>query len=248
MKSRYLPIAVFVGCVMFSILHAVGTRMTGYGHHDRYHDYRSDSDDYPIGPQDPRRDDRDSVAPFESGINGRDPRDPSQIRQAGYRDGDGGREKKDKLVTIWEDKLILMGNQQAGGQRQPGVRGNLEICMGPAGRGVEATGEIHIELFEQPHHTHIPVTQAGTEPLKVPRKVQEWHLDAGLLRNLAKRDERGDISYAFDLPFPNYRPEIDKISLKVTYHAANGETLSDDSNSFDLKPNNELAGWQPPRF
>ena len=93
----------------------------------------------------------------------------------------------------------------AGGQI-PGLAGRVWLFSEDEGKTVPARGAIHAELFD------MSAANSGAKA----EKIVDWEFKSDVLKRLKQEDKIG-LGYTLFLPWMEYRPDIKKVQLRLTY-------------------------------
>jgi hypothetical protein len=117
-----------------------------------------------------------------------------------------------QVVATWNNEVVYTPDPTHAGTPTPGLAGRVYL-FGPnldfprAGNGM-----LVIDLFDEtqkPSASHRPIL------------LEEWRFDKLTLQRLLRRDAIG-WGYTLFLPWGTYKPELNRIHLKVRYEPATG--------------------------
>jgi hypothetical protein len=217
--QRYIPIVVFVGCALFCALHAWSLRLDDKG-------AKASSPEHGQGPQgssdgktSPPTDkshveDKGSTAGSVTLANHEQPLRSTDGQHATA--GAGLQQVsliESAIVANWSNKIILVQDPIVKGKAVPGLVGSIYFYTDNAGLSSEVNGTMSIAMFDR----GLPGTP--TQP------VETWRVEASVMKQCEKRDERNQVYYQLYLPFEFNRTDISKISLSVHYDGANGKAI-----------------------
>ena len=115
------------------------------------------------------------------------------------------------IMSMWRDKVEYLPDPTKNGAMGAGIVGQL-FLYGPDMKFVDANGTLTIEMYDE------TVKAGRAEPIF----LGKWTFDKEVLRRLITVDERWGKSYALFLPWPDYKADITRVSLKVRYDQEGG--------------------------
>jgi hypothetical protein len=128
-----------------------------------------------------------------------------------------------QVVATWNHQVVFAPDPVHGGAEAPGLVGRLYLFGPEISYPLIEDGSVIVDLFDD--------TKPATDGPPVP--LEEWRIDPGTLKRLAKHDMIG-WGYTLFLPWGTYRPEINQIHLKLRYASAKGTPLYSDSGRLSL--------------
>jgi hypothetical protein len=145
-----------------------------------------------------------------------------------------------QVVAYWEPKVRFASDPTHGGNLTPGLAGRVYLFGPEIGTPMTGDGALVVDLFDE------------TDPAHPAVLLEEWRLDPVTLKRLLRPDILG-WGYTVFLPWGTYKPEINRVHLKVRYEPAKGTPLYAHSAPMTLaKENNTtvgpvVSGTEPPR-
>jgi hypothetical protein len=118
------------------------------------------------------------------------------------------------LVPLWQNRIAYLNDPSRGGAMGAGLVGQV-FLFDANDQFVLADGNLTVELFDE----------GQKKPDGEPVKLGQWVFKKDALAKLATVDEHLGKCYALFLPWPSYKPEVNKIRLTVRYEPDNGTPL-----------------------
>lgn len=118
-----------------------------------------------------------------------------------------------QVVATWNTQVTFTPDPTHGGTPTPGLAGRLYLFGPNIDFPLAGDGSMVVDLYED-----------GPTEGKEPRLMEEWRVDPATLARLLRRDAIG-WGYTIFLPWGTYRPDVDKVHLKVRYDPHQGSPL-----------------------
>ena len=135
-----------------------------------------------------------------------------------------------QVVATWEPKVRFASDPTHGGNLTPGLAGRVYLFGPEIGTPMTGDGSLVVDLFDETDPGHPGVL------------LEEWRLDPVTFQRLLRADIIG-WGYTVFLPWGTYKPEINRVHLKVRYEPAKGTPLYAHSAPMTLaKENNTTVG------
>jgi len=116
-----------------------------------------------------------------------------------------------QVQAAWRNEVVVTADVVHQGAPLPGLAGRVYLFGPDAGRPVKGDGKVIVDLYD--------LGKFGQKGQ--PKMVQRFIFDPKTLERLFRRDLIG-WGYTLFLPWPDYRPETDRILLKVWYQPVKG--------------------------
>lgn len=129
-----------------------------------------------------------------------------------------------EVMTYWEPGIRIITSYPTGAPL-PGIAGRVYLMNDDVKDMVDARGEIVVRLHDR------------TQGADSEKWLQQWIFHEADLKKLKKKDLVGD-GYTLFLPWPEYRPEISKIELRLAYFPRGGTPHFAESTPFALRADN----------
>jgi hypothetical protein len=139
-----------------------------------------------------------------------------------------------QVVVIWADGVVVHPDPTRGGAATPGLAGRVYLFGPNLGEPLAAEGMLTISLFDD---------QQPQGDQTLPREV--WNIDQANLDLILKKDALG-WGYNLWLPWSNYRQDIHKVTMTVTYKPAKGREVY--SGPMTLTVRDGSSAKLPPRL
>jgi hypothetical protein len=117
-----------------------------------------------------------------------------------------------QVVATWYNEVAFTPDPVHGGAMTPGLAGRVYLFGSDLKFPLQGDGAVVIELYDE---------TAKPAPGQVPLPLEGWRFDSETLKRLMRRDMVG-WGYTLFLPWGTYKPEINRIRLKVRYEPAKG--------------------------
>ena len=136
-----------------------------------------------------------------------------------------GGDKAADMVCIWQNRVSYLPDPTKNGAMGPGLAGQM-FLLGPGSQFVHANGRLTVDLYDETRKA------AGVEP----RLIERWAFDKETLKKLTTVDETFGRNYTLFLPWPSYRPDLNRVRLTVRYDPVSGPPLYAPDASVTLDP------------
>ena len=132
-----------------------------------------------------------------------------------------------QLVSTWKNEVVHVADPVHGGSPTPGLAGRFYLFGEEVDTPIEAEGNLTIDLFDLSKGP-------GTQPVL----LENWQLDPVTLKKLKRKDPVGE-GYTLFLPWATFRPDINRVQLKLKYDAGGEFPLYGDTGPLTL--NSEIT-------
>ncbi|HLJ95942.1 MAG TPA: hypothetical protein VKU02_22395 [Gemmataceae bacterium] len=119
-----------------------------------------------------------------------------------------------QVVAAWNPAVVKTPDPVHDGDETPGLVGRIYLFGADVGCPLLGDGTLCVTLYDD---------TAGPAPKGTP-PLEEWQFDHVTLKRLQRRDPIG-WGYTVFLPWGTYRPEINRVHLKVRYTPQKGGPL-----------------------
>jgi hypothetical protein len=117
-------------------------------------------------------------------------------------------------MATWQNRVVFTPDPARGGISAPGLTGRLYIFGKQWGFPITGDGSLIVDLFDE--------SKSGSV------MQEQWRIDPDTLKRLLKRDFLG-WGYTLFLPWGRYRPETNKVRLRLCYQPPKGAPLYTES-------------------
>jgi hypothetical protein len=117
-----------------------------------------------------------------------------------------------RILGTWENHVVFTPDAVNGGRNLPGLAARIYLFSGDQGFPVEGNGSVEVDLYDV---TGLPPGQQPRLPL------ERWTYDKENLKRLIRKDMIG-WGYTIFLPWSTYRPEINQVTLVLSYTPEKG--------------------------
>jgi hypothetical protein len=121
---------------------------------------------------------------------------------------------KGRLVSAWENRVILSPDVNHGGATVPTLSGRVYLFNEDLKSSFLGDGGLVIDLFDT-----TPQAAGGQ-----PKLLEHVIIDPGSLKQFSKKDVFG-AGYSIFFPWGTYSPDVKQIYLVLRYDNSNGESL-----------------------
>jgi hypothetical protein len=147
----------------------------------------------------------------------------------------GGPSKGDvyKVVATWIPRVVPSPDPTQNGALKPCLGARVFLFGQDLGAPLVADGPLIVDLFDP--------TQVDPTTGQAPKHLDRWVFDPDTLnQKLLKRDMWG-WGYSLGCPWSNYRPDLTRVELRVSYEPKGGVILYGDTSSVTLISPEEAA-------
>src|SRR5215207_6954404 len=135
-----------------------------------------------------------------------------------------------QVVVTWKNYVMFTPDPTQGGQPTPGLAGRLYLFGSQIDFPRVGDGAVVVDLFDE------TAVARGGQPVR----LEEWRIDRDTLRRLLRKDAIGH-GYTLFLPWATYKPEIERVLLKLRYEPVKGHPLYAEAMPLALNED-----WLPP--
>jgi len=128
-----------------------------------------------------------------------------------------------RVVTTWAREVTFTPDPVNGGANTPGLAGRLYLFGPEITFPMLCGGQLTVDLYDAR-----PEVNEGKPVL-----LEQWLIDSATLQRLQKKDTIG-WGYTLFLPWGTYRPEINRVLLKVRFNPVKGTPLFADPTTLTL--------------
>ncbi|MBL8799069.1 MAG: hypothetical protein JNM56_34605 [Planctomycetia bacterium] len=128
-----------------------------------------------------------------------------------------------QIVTTWNHQVAYAPDPANGGKPAPGIAGRLYVFGSEIGCPLVHDGCLKVELYDD------RPTGTGGAPVL----LEEWNIDRETLQRLQRKDTIG-WGYTLFLPWGTYKPELQKVRLKVCFQPVGRTPLYTESGALSL--------------
>ena len=128
--------------------------------------------------------------------------------------GETGSEAPCQVVATWNPGVVNTPDPVHDGEETPGLVGRIYLFGSEIGAPLMGEGSMVVSLYDD------TAGPAG----KGAHALEEWQMDRETLKRLQRRDAIG-WGYTVFLPWATYKPEINRVHLKVRYLPLKGGPL-----------------------
>jgi hypothetical protein len=126
-----------------------------------------------------------------------------------------------QVVAAWIPEVAFTPDPTHGGAPTPGIAGRVYLFGPEIDFPRAGDGSLVVDLYDN--------TAAGRKDVP----LEEWRIDSETLKRLRRRDAVG-WGYTVFLPWGTYKPEINRVQLRLRYEPAKGNPLYADSSTLVL--------------
>jgi hypothetical protein len=130
-----------------------------------------------------------------------------------------------QVYSAWQNEVVVTADVVNHGAPLPGLAGRLYLFGADPGNPLKGKGKVTVDLFD--------VDQPG--PDGHPKMLQRWVFDKNTLDRLLRKDLIG-WGYTLFCPWPDYRPEVQRVELKVCYEPENSTPMFAPQTTVSLLP------------
>lgn len=146
--------------------------------------------------------------------------------------GEGPNSVPCQVVAAWNPGVVYTPDSAHGGAELPGLVGRIYLFGSEIGCPLTGDGSLVVDLYDD------TAGPAGPEA----HPLEEWQLDQDALKRLQRRDAVG-WGYTVFLPWATYKPEINRVHLKVRYVPPKGFPLYAASSPITLGEKEPIKRW-----
>ena len=128
-----------------------------------------------------------------------------------------------RIITTWAQQVAYTPDPAHGGAETAGLAGRLYLFGPEIGFPLVGDGTLTVDLYDARPEVN------GGQPLM----LEQWRFDRDTLKRLLKKDTIG-WGYTLFLPWGTFKPEINRVLLKVRYDPAKGTPLFSDPSALML--------------
>jgi hypothetical protein len=131
-----------------------------------------------------------------------------------------------QVVATWNNEVAYAPDPTHGGKPTPGLAGRVYLFGSVVDFPQAGEGKLVVDLYDE--------TQAPASGPALP--LEEWRIDKDTLQRLLRRDVIG-WGYTVFLPWGTYKPEIQKVRLKVRFEPVHGTPIYSEDAPLALSKN-----------
>lgn len=139
------------------------------------------------------------------------------------------------ITVMWQTRLASLPDQARGGAMGQGLVGQL-FMYDQNFQFAMPDGPLTVDLYDETPRANVA---PGQGPL-----LERWQINKDVLQTLVTMDEKFGKSYALFLPWPSYRPDINRVRMMVKYEQEGGHTLYATASTITID-NRATAGGSP---
>lgn len=129
-----------------------------------------------------------------------------------------------RVDTVFQNNIQVVDDTLNPGNQVPGLTGRVWLFAEDGKSTVAARGHLEVQLYDM----------AQAVQGKPAAKLAEWKFQPRDLKTLVREDQIG-MGYTLFLPFLEYRPEIRKVQLRLTYIDERGVRHDADPTALTLR-------------
>jgi len=122
-----------------------------------------------------------------------------------------------QIISTWKPEVLFVADPANQGKNSPGLAGRLYLFGKEVGMPMTCEGSLQVDLYDLGAVSNAP-----------PVHLERWNFDSANLQRLVRKDPIGE-GYTLFLPWGTYRPDVQRVQLKMQFDQGKGYPLYADT-------------------